>query len=123
MNLSTEKKIMDLENRPVVAKRKGEGGGWTGSLGLMDTNYYFWNELAMKSCCVALRTMSSHLWWSMIMGEKRMYTYMCNWVTMLYSRKLTEHCKPAIMERIKNHYIKNKKIKINKMCSSTNVYK
>ena len=24
---------------------------------------------------------------------------MCNWVTMLYSRKLTEHCKPAIMEK------------------------
>ena len=26
---------------------------------------------------------------------------MYNWVTMLYSRKLTEHCKPAIMEKIK----------------------
>ena len=24
---------------------------------------------------------------------------MCNWVTMLYSKKLTEHCKPAIMEK------------------------
>ena len=23
------------------------------------------------------------------MGEKRMYTCMCNWVTLLYSRKLT----------------------------------
>ena len=32
---------------------------------------------------------------------------MCNWVTMLYSRKLTEHCKTAIMEKNKNHYIKN----------------
>ena len=31
---------------------------------------------------------------------------MCNWVTMLYSRKLTEHCKPAIMEKNKNQYIK-----------------
>ena len=30
---------------------------------------------------------------------------MCNWVTLLYSRKLTEHCKLAIMEN-KNHYIK-----------------
>ena len=28
---------------------------------------------------------------------------MCNWVTMLYSRKLTEHCKPATMEKNKNH--------------------
>ena len=53
-----------------------------------------------------LGTMSSHLWWSMIMGEKRTDTCMCDWVTMLYSRKLTEHCKPAIMEKNKNHYIK-----------------
>ena len=26
---------------------------------------------------------------------------MCDWVTLLYSRKLTEHCKPAMMEKIK----------------------
>ena len=26
---------------------------------------------------------------------------MCNWVTMPYSRKLSEHCKPAIMKKIK----------------------
>ena len=31
MNLSTEKKIMDLENRLVVAKREGEGVGGTGN--------------------------------------------------------------------------------------------
>ena len=30
-----------------------------------------------------------------------MYTCMCNWDTMLYSRKLTEHCKPAVMGKIK----------------------
>ena len=29
MNLSTEKKIMDLENRLVFAKGEGEGVGWT----------------------------------------------------------------------------------------------
>ena len=28
-----------------------------------------------------------------------MYTCMCNWVTTLYSRKLTEQCKPAIVEK------------------------
>ena len=61
MNLSTEKKIMDLENRLVVAKVDGEGVGWLGSLGLIDTNYCLWNGLAMRSCCVALGTMSSHL--------------------------------------------------------------
>ena len=32
-NLSTEKKIMDFENRLVVAKGKGEGEGWIWSLG------------------------------------------------------------------------------------------
>ena len=30
-----------------------------------------------------------------------MYTCICGWVTLLYSRKLTEHCKPAAMEKIK----------------------
>uniref|UniRef100_A0A4X1TZ52 Uncharacterized protein n=1 Tax=Sus scrofa TaxID=9823 RepID=A0A4X1TZ52_PIG len=31
---------------------------------------------------------------------------MCDWVTLLYSRKLTEHCKPAIMEKIKIIFLK-----------------
>ena len=38
MNLSTEKKFMDLKNILVVAKGEGEGVGWTGSLGLIDAN-------------------------------------------------------------------------------------
>ena len=58
----------------------------------------------MRSCCIALGYMSSHLWWSMIMWEKRMYICKCNWVTLLYSRKLTEYCKPAIIKKNKNHY-------------------
>ena len=39
MNLSTEKKskLMDMENRPVVAK--GERVGGTGNLELVDANY------------------------------------------------------------------------------------
>ena len=61
MNLSTAKKSMDLENRPVVAKGEGEGGGWIECLGLIDTDYCFWNGLAMRSCCVTLGTMSNHL--------------------------------------------------------------
>jgi len=56
MNLSTEKKTMDLENRLVVAK--GEEEGWIRSLGLIDADYCLWNGLAMRSCCVALGTMS-----------------------------------------------------------------
>ena len=40
MNLSTEKKqIRGIENRLVVAKRKGEGVEWTGNLALVDANY------------------------------------------------------------------------------------
>ena len=39
MKLSAENKLMDFENRLVVAKGKGEGEGWAGSLGLVDTNY------------------------------------------------------------------------------------
>ena len=52
--------------------------GWTGSLRLIDAFYCLWNGLTMRSCCVALGTISSYLWWSMIMWEKRMYTCMCN---------------------------------------------
>ena len=61
MNLSTEKKLMDLENRLVVAKGEVEGQGWTGTLGLGDANYYIWSGLAMRSFCVAQRTVPSHL--------------------------------------------------------------
>ena len=61
MNLSTEKKIMDLEKRLVVAKGDGEGVGRIGSLELTYANYCLWNGLAMSSCCVALGTMPGHL--------------------------------------------------------------
>ena len=43
MKLSIEKKIRDLENKLVVAKREGEGVGWTGNLGLIDANSCLWN--------------------------------------------------------------------------------
>ena len=43
MNLSTEKKIMDMENILVVAKGEGEGVGGTGNLGLIDASYSLWN--------------------------------------------------------------------------------
>ena len=33
--------------------------------------------------------------------RKRIYICMYDWVTLLYSRKLTEHCNPAMMEKIK----------------------
>ena len=42
---SIENKLMDLENRLVVAKGEGEGKrvGWTWNLGLIDDNYCLWN--------------------------------------------------------------------------------
>ena len=43
MNLATEKKLMNTENRLVVAKGKGEGVCWTGNLGLTCANYCIWN--------------------------------------------------------------------------------
>ena len=41
MNFSTEKKIMDMEKRLVVAKREGEEVGGIRNLGLIDENYAF----------------------------------------------------------------------------------
>ena len=43
MNLSTEKKLMDLENRVVVAMGEVEGVGWTGSLALIDVANCTWS--------------------------------------------------------------------------------
>jgi len=43
MNISTEKKLLDLENRLVVAKGEGEGVGWTGNLRLIHANYCIWS--------------------------------------------------------------------------------
>ena len=63
----------------------GEGG--IGSLGLMDANYCSWNGFRMRSCCVALRTMSRYLYHSTTMGGKSMYTCMCNLDPMLYNGK------------------------------------
>ena len=36
-------KLMDMENRLVIAKVKGEGVGRTGSLGLVGANYSIWS--------------------------------------------------------------------------------
>ena len=44
MKLSIKKKLMELENRLVVAKEEGEGVGWTESLWLVDANYCIWSR-------------------------------------------------------------------------------
>ena len=43
INLYTEKKLKDLENRLVVAEGEEEGVGWTGSLELAVANYCLWS--------------------------------------------------------------------------------
>ena len=43
MNLSTEKKLTDLEHRLVGAKGEGEGMGWTGNTGLVEANDCVWS--------------------------------------------------------------------------------
>ena len=75
---------MDLENRLVVARGEREGVGGIGSLGLLDAT---WNGFTMRSCWVALRTMSRYLYRNRTKGGKKMYTCKCNLVPMLYSGK------------------------------------
>ena len=87
MNLSTEKKHMDLESRLVAAWGEREGVGGIGGLGLMDENYCSWNGFTIRSCCVALRTLSRYLCCNTTVGGKIMCTCMCNLVPKLYSGK------------------------------------
>ena len=62
MNLSTEKKIMDLENRLVVAKMEGEGVGGTGSLGEIDA------ELCLKELKVLEISFSPSFYLFVLLG-------------------------------------------------------
>ena len=52
MNLSTERKIMDLEKRVVVATGEEEGVGWMGSLELIDAD----------SCEILLCSTGNYVW-------------------------------------------------------------
>ena len=45
MNFSTEKKILDLENRLVAAGEQRKGVEAIGSMGLLDANYCSWMDL------------------------------------------------------------------------------
>ena len=54
---------MDLENRLVVAKRKGERAGWTGNPGLIDVNYCLWISNAI------LLYSTGNCIWSLVMEQ------------------------------------------------------
>ena len=57
MNLSTEKKLMDLENRLVVAKGESEGVGWTGNLGVKRCKRLHMEWISNEILFIALRTL------------------------------------------------------------------
>ena len=62
MNLPTGEKQNHRHGEQTCSCQRGKGGsGMDGELGLVDANYGLWNGLAMRSCCVALGTISSHL--------------------------------------------------------------
>ena len=62
MNLSIEKKQTHRLGEQTCGCQGGGGGsGMDWEVGLMDAKYCLWNGLAMRSCCVALGTISSHL--------------------------------------------------------------
>ena len=70
MKVSTEKKIIDWENRLVATQGEREGVGEIGNLWLKDANYCSWNGFTMRSCSVALRSMSKYLHRNTTMGGK-----------------------------------------------------
>ena len=101
MNLSTEKKTMDMDNRLGVAKRERGGTG-------RDWDYEVNTCKLLPLECVRNEILlynPGNYVWSLVMQHdnagKRMYTCMCDWVTFLCSRNLAEHSKSAIMEKIK----------------------
>ena len=62
MSLSTKQKQNHRHGEQTRGCRVGgEGVGWTGSLGLVDTNYYIENGEAMTSYCIAQGTLSNLL--------------------------------------------------------------
>ena len=76
MKLSTEKKIMDMENRLVVAKREGEGVGGTGNLGFIDLKLL---PLEWRSSGILLYSTGNCVW-SLVMEhenvrKKNVYMY------------------------------------------------
>ena len=74
MKRSTENKLMDLENRLVVSKNEGELMGWT------EDNTCKLLNTAMRPCCIAQGTISSHLLRSMMEDNVRKRMYVCVYV-------------------------------------------
>jgi len=87
MNIFTEKKIIDLENRLVASQGEREGVGGIRRLGSSDTT---WNGFTMRPCCVALRRCLDTYIVTEERLEKKLYTCNCILALMLYSRKINK---------------------------------
>ena len=103
MNLSTEKKIMDLETCGCQGGGGGGGSGMDWEFGLNRCRLlpleWISNEILLYSTrTYVLSLMMDHD------NRREKSVCMCDWVTFLYSIILTQHCKRAIMEKNKNHY-------------------
>uniref|UniRef100_A0A8W4F9P9 Dynein axonemal heavy chain 12 n=1 Tax=Sus scrofa TaxID=9823 RepID=A0A8W4F9P9_PIG len=96
MKVSTEKKSWTWRIDLWLPQGKREGVGGIGSLGLTDTNYCSWNGFTMRSCCVALRTMSRYLHSNTTVGGNSMYTCMCN---LDYIPTVSILCNPGMRTR------------------------
>ena len=66
-----------------------------GNQGQLQNSNDFGNEILLCSA-----GNYGYLWWNMVMWEKRMYTCMYNWVTMMYSRKKIKGNKKTVLENI-----------------------
>ena len=87
MNVSTKKKIIDLENR-LVAARGGEGGsGRDRELGVNGFKLLLLEWICNEILLCSIENLSRYLHRNTTVGGKSMYTCMCNLVPMLYSGK------------------------------------
>ena len=85
--LQNRNRLTDMENRLVFANGEEGENGITGKLGLVEVMPLEW-----RSYCTAQGTVSNLLGQEMMGNDMRkiMYIY-------IYDRKLTQHCKSAIL--------------------------
>ena len=84
-NLSTEKKIMDMEKR-LWLPRGRRGGGGSGMDGVLGVNRWRLWPLEWISSEILLCSTGNYVWSLMMEHDsvkKGTYTCRCNWITML----------------------------------------
>ena len=98
MNLCAKQKLTQgHRDQTVAAKREEEGS--SGSLGLVDANYYIQNGQTARSHCRAQGTISSLL--GLTIKWKRIFLKMCICVKLYHfalQQKLAQDCKQTILQ-------------------------